>query len=51
MLSKNFLFKVIEQYIEHYKERNENQYKINNNVNQIDKRKKLEQKKKYSCNI
>ena len=44
MLCKKFLFKVIEQYIDHYKERNENninQYLINNN-----KRKKLEQSKK-----
>lgn len=44
MLCKKFLFKVIEQYIDHYKERNgnnKNQYLINNN-----KRKKLEQSKK-----
>lgn len=45
MLCKKFLFKVIEQYIEHYKERNGNQYAINNNESQINKRKKLEQRK------
>ena len=45
MLCKKFLFKVIEQYIEHYKERNGNQYAINNNENQINKRKRLEQSK------
>ena len=48
-MCRKFLFKVIEQYIEHYKERNgnnTNQYIINNNEYQINKRKKLEQSKK-----
>jgi hypothetical protein len=48
ILCRKFLFKVIEQYIEHYKENgnNTNQYIINNNEYQINKRKKLEQSKK-----
>lgn len=49
ILCKKFLFTVIEQYIEHYKERNGNninQFIIKNNEYQINKRKKLEQSKR-----
>ena len=48
VLCKKFLYKVIEQFIEHYKERNGNNKNpniLNSNEYQINKRKKLEQSK------